>query len=216
MYKTHGQTYSGHYHRWKGMMWRCYDPKCPAYENYGGRGIKVCERWHDINNFIADLPPGFRKGLEIDRIDNDGHYEPGNIQWVTRQRNCENRRSTRFLTFEGRTRSLSDWEREKGFPHGLIHARLQVFRWSVERALNEPIADRIENMRRAQSMRWAAHVKKPPPKPLVVKTFMFNGRPQTICEISKYTGIPQELLRKRLCERKWPIEKATQDGRRVV
>ena len=209
MYKTHGLTKSQHYHRWRGMMWRCYDPSCPAYKNYGGRGIRVCDRWHDLTNFVSDLPPGYRKGLEIDRIDNDGNYEPGNIKWSTRRENTGNRRSARLITSNGKTQSLTEWSLETGLTKTLISDRIDTWGWSPEKALTEPIADKTENMRRAQSQRWAGHVKKPEPKPLVIKTFMFNGRPQTIREISQYTGISMELLRKRLCERKWPIDKVT-------
>jgi hypothetical protein len=206
---THGLTKSGHYHRWRNMMDRCYNENNSAWDDYGGRDIKVCERWHDIRNFVADLPPGYQEGLEIDRIDNNKGYEPGNIKWSTCKQNAENRRSTRWLEFEGKTQTITQWAREKGFPHGLINSRLDVFGWSIGRALTEPVAEKTENMRRAQSMRWAGHVKKAAPKPLVAKRFMFNGREQTIREISQYTGISEQLLRKRLCERGWPIDKAT-------
>lgn len=77
---THGVTNSGHYDRWRHMMDRCYNPDCASYESYGGRGIRVCDRWHDVGAFVADLPAGFEPGLEMDRIDNDGDYEPGNIR----------------------------------------------------------------------------------------------------------------------------------------
>jgi hypothetical protein len=198
------------------MMDRCYNPTCPRYEDYGGRGIKVYDRWHDVRVFVAELPPGYADGLEIDRIDNDGHYEPGNVKWSTCQQNCDNRRTRRELVFQGRALSCAEWARVTGLPRTVIQDRIDAQGWSVERALTAPVADRIENMRRAQSMRWAGHVKKPAPKPLVIKTFMFNGRQQTIREISQYTGIPIELLRKRICERNWPVEKATRDGRRLV
>ena len=191
------------------MMDRCYNPTCEAYKNYGGRNIRVCDRWHDIRNFIAELPDGYEDGLEMDRINNDGNYEPGNIKWSTTRENCGNRRSARLITCNGRTQSLTEWSLETGLTKTLISDRIDNWGWSPERALNEPVADRTENMRRAQSLRWAGHIKKPAPKPLVIKTFMFNGRPQTIREISQYTGISMELLRKRLCERKWPIDKAT-------
>jgi hypothetical protein len=216
MYKTHGLSKSPHYYRWRHIMERCYNPTCEAYKDYGGRGIRVCERWHDIRNFIAELPSGYEEGLEIDRIDNDGHYEPGNVKWSTRQQNSSNRRSARLITLDGRTQSLSRWAAEKCLPRTVILNRLDDLDWPVERALTEPVADRMENMRRAQSLRWHGHIHKQKPKPLVVKRFPFNGRDQTIREISDATGISIELLRKRICERNWPIEKATRDARRVV
>lgn len=74
------------------MMFRCYNNKCHNYNNYGGRGISVCDRWHDINNFIYDMKQSFVDGLELDRIDNDGNYEPSNCRWVTRSEQNFNRR----------------------------------------------------------------------------------------------------------------------------
>jgi hypothetical protein len=216
MFKTHGMSSSPHFRRWRNMMGRCYDPTDDAYKNYGGRGIKVCDRWHDVRNFISELPDGYQRGLEIDRINNDGNYEPGNVKWSTRVENCTNRRTARKITFDGRIQTLSQWGEEKGLARATLVYRLDYLNWSIERALTEPAAGSAENMRRIQSLRWAGHTKKAAPKPLVIKTFMFNGRLQTIREISQYTGIPIELLRKRLCERNWPIDKATRDGRRLV
>lgn len=191
------------------MMDRCYNPANQAYKDYGGRGIKVCDRWRDIEKFIADLPPGYRLGLEIDRYpNNDGHYEPGNVRWATRQENTSNRRSARLFTHDGKTQSLTAWSKEKGLPKSMILSRINEFGWTVDRALNEPVADKTDNMRRAQLIRWEGHVKKPQPEPRIEKTFLFKGKMRTIRELSEMSGIDVNLLRKRLCERKWPIDKA--------
>lgn len=82
------------YETWHGMMIRCYDDRHVYYHRYGGRGITVCERWHDAAAFITDIEAtlGSRPdGLTLDRIDNDGNYEPGNVRWATRLQQSRNR-----------------------------------------------------------------------------------------------------------------------------
>jgi len=78
------------------MMDRCYNPENKNYRNYGGRGITVCDEWHDPSVFIEWCQGNYREGLEIDRRDNDGNYEPGNCRFVTRSENCLNKRKMRF------------------------------------------------------------------------------------------------------------------------
>ncbi|MGH2612215.1 MAG: hypothetical protein ACRDFB_04095 [Rhabdochlamydiaceae bacterium] len=88
---------------WRSMIDRCINPHADTYSNYGGGGISVCERWIDFNNFIEDL--GFQsEGLQIDRINNNGNYEPGNCRWATtRKEQGRNRGTTILVEFEGAT-----------------------------------------------------------------------------------------------------------------
>lgn len=89
----HGRSRTSLHNRWKEMMGRCYNPKHPRYADYGGRGITVCERWHIFANFLADMgePP---PRLTLDRIDNNGNYEPRNCRWATvSEQNSNTRRS---------------------------------------------------------------------------------------------------------------------------
>jgi len=104
------------------MRKRCENPKSSHYAYYGGRGIKVCERWQKFENFLADMgePP---LGCSIDRVDNDGNYEPGNCRWATPQEQRINRRNTLYLTINGVRKPAMVWSRELGIPYKRIKSR---------------------------------------------------------------------------------------------
>jgi len=87
---THSLSYHRLYPTWDAMIRRCFNIKNHKYESYGGRGITVCDRWKDINNFIEDMYPSFKEGLTLDRRDNDGNYEPSNCRWSTKTIQSQN------------------------------------------------------------------------------------------------------------------------------
>ena len=131
--EKHGMSRTRTYRIWHMMRQRCGNPNYTNYSFYGGRGIAVCERWSDFENFFADMgeaPPG----LSIDRIDNSKGYEPGNCRWASRQQQQNNMRSNVRLSFDGRTLTISEWGRETGLGKSIIIKRLGKG-WSIEDAL---------------------------------------------------------------------------------
>lgn len=132
-----GGKRSPEYVSWKAMINRCSDPTQSNWKNYGGRGIRVCSRWRgSFVNFLADMGPR-PPGKELDRIDNDGDYEPGNVRWATRKENMRNRRSTRVLEFRGQRRTLAECAELSGVSRWLMYDRLRRG-WSAERAVSQP------------------------------------------------------------------------------
>lgn len=125
---------SAEYRSWQGMRDRCGLEDHPAYENYGGRGIKVCARWQHFSNFIADMGRRPSSEHQIDRIDNDGDYEPGNCRWATRVQQARNMRSNVMVTMNGVTKCVAEWAGDLNVPAQTIYARLRNG-FTAERAL---------------------------------------------------------------------------------
>ena len=118
-------------------MWgHCTRPTHPHFDRYGGRGILVCVRWRDFRDFLADM--GERPaGTSLDRIDNDGNYEPGNCRWATEVEQKANTRVAIRLTLNGETLGQAEWARRLGVRTTTIAHRLRRG-WPLERALTEP------------------------------------------------------------------------------
>ncbi len=137
--KTHGRNGSDPtYSTWSAMRRRCLDKSFISYPRYGGCGIKVCERWNLFENFLADM--GERPTSKtLDRINNDGNYEPSNCRWATprEQRANQRRKLTTAITHQGKTQTMAEWARESVVTYRTFAKRLSAG-WAVERALNEP------------------------------------------------------------------------------
>lgn len=134
--KTHGETDSRLYAIWCAIKARCLNSHTVAYKDYGARGITICDEWKDSYENFRDWANdnGYKKNLSIDRIDNDGIYEPSNCRWVTSVAQANNRRSNHILTYNGETHNVTEWAAIVGKDPKTIFSRLYAG-WDVERAL---------------------------------------------------------------------------------
>lgn len=149
----HGRTGASVYKIWQAMIRRCCNPKDSGFQNYGGRGIRVCERWRfSFEAFLEDMGERPSPKHSIDRIDNDGDYEPSNCEWQTRKRQSRNRRSTRYFTINGLTKSFADWCDEYEIKRAVVDCRLRRG-WIIEEALTTPLLTPDEAIKKARRAR---------------------------------------------------------------
>ena len=130
----HGMWQTPVYRIWRTMLGRCENPNAHAYDKYGGRGIKVCEGWHDFTRFYYDMGPRPSPKHSIDRIDNNGDYCYENCRWATKKEQSRNRCDNRWLTFNGETLCVAEWAERLGVNWTTIVARLKRG-WTTEMAL---------------------------------------------------------------------------------
>lgn len=138
--RTHGESIeeTTEYGIWKSMRGRCNNPKNRDYVRYGGRGVRVCAEWESFEVFLADVGRRPSPGYSLDRIDNNGNYEPGNVRWATREEQNNNTRRNRRVGFDGRLLTLKGWEVVTGIGRTTLFERLKAG-WSVEKALTTPV-----------------------------------------------------------------------------
>lgn len=142
----HGCTPKGgplppEYTTFHNMHRRCYDDTRKDFPRYGGRGIKVCQRWHDFASFFVDMGPRPSREHSLDRINSNGDYEPNNCRWATALQQQNNRSDNRIVTWRGKTRTLSEWSRAIGIEPQTLLKRLD--RWAIDRAMTATLrADR--------------------------------------------------------------------------
>lgn len=125
---------------WNMMKQRCYNPNTKSYADYGGRGIRVCEKWRrSYAAFIGDMGqrPSSRHTLE--RLDNDKDYEPGNVVWATRATQGRNKRTNVLIEYNGETRCLAEWSEIFVIPYRLLQWRITTAKWPIEKAFTKPI-----------------------------------------------------------------------------
>lgn len=135
---THKQSNTRLYGIWCAMKRRCNNKNTIAYADYGGRGIQVCDEW--LNNYVAfmewALSNGYSEILSIDRIDNDGNYEPSNCRWVDSVAQVANRRSNVVYTYNSESHIISEWASIFGIPYKTLHYRLS-HGWDIADALKK-------------------------------------------------------------------------------
>lgn len=126
---------------WSDMVSRCSNSKHKAFKNYGGRGIRVCERWMTFQNFLTDMAPR-PAGHMLDRKNNDGDYEPSNCRWATRKEQNSNRRNCIYVDCDGERVTLKECCRRKALTYRPVVKRIQTLGWSVSDAISIPIGQR--------------------------------------------------------------------------
>lgn len=162
------------------MIQRCTDEGGKDYSRYGGRGINVCDEWMgSYEKFAAYMPPR-PPHASIDRIDNNGNYEPGNVRWATPKEQARNMRSNHMIEFQGETMTLVEWSERLNLNPKTLKGRLR--RMSVDDALGTPANPR--------------------------RTITHEGRTLTLAQWSKETGITRKNLYARVFELGWPASKA--------
>lgn len=144
---VHGMVRRGKHHpiyrTWYHMLQRCENPNTSNYKYYGGRGIKVYDEWHNAEKFIDwALANGWEKGLQLDRSDSDGNYEPDNCRWVTSKENNRNRRSNHLISFDGKVQTMAEWAEDMNISYSTLFMRINRSHWPIERALTEPVKRR--------------------------------------------------------------------------
>ena len=135
---THGLSNTRLYEIWSGIKKRCYNSNCKNYNNYGNRGIKMCKEWK--NDFMAfynwAINNNYSDKLTLDRIDNNGNYEPSNCRWATKIQQANNTRKNKKVTFNNETHTISEWARIKNIKMNTLYMRIYRYKWSISKALS--------------------------------------------------------------------------------
>lgn len=129
------ENYTGLYGSWYAMKQRCGNQKHQAYHNYGGRGISYDPKWETFAGFKEDLEDTYKKGLTLDRTDNNGNYCKENCRWATRKQQCNNMRKNVLLEYRGRKLTSAQWRDELGLNEGTFKSR-RLRGWSIDRIMS--------------------------------------------------------------------------------
>ena len=193
------------YGSYNSMLQRCENPNAANYDLYGGRGIKVCEEWHDIEVFKKWVKESnYKDGLSIDRIDVNKDYEPSNCRWATAKKQANNRRNTIYVTIDGLTKTISEWAEFSGINRSTLNGRYQngirgvMLLHKAEDTTFKDGYNRYENSNHYDDIKTFNENN-------VAEKYFYNGEEHSLREWSEITGVNEETLRSRR-NRGWSIE----------
>lgn len=136
--RKHGLSRSKEESAWRHMLQRCYSEKSAQYKNYGARGIVVCDRWKNFQNFIEDIGLSPSRLHSLDRINVNGNYSKENCRWATQKEQQQNRSNNHIVEYLGERKSIAEWCDLLGMRPSLVYARIKKLKWNVEAALTKP------------------------------------------------------------------------------
>jgi len=180
---THGKTNSDLYKVWQAMKGRTERQSDKAYKNYGGRGIFVCDEWkNDFQSFYNwATQNGYKKGLTIDRINNNDGYSPDNCRWTTSKEQNNNRRDNKYLKYDNKTMTVAEWAGALGINNGILRNRLHRG-WTIKDVLTNPVKN-------------------------ISILYTHDNKTMTLTEWADVLGIKRKTLERRL-HRGWTIKDA--------
>lgn len=133
--EQHGKTMTTEYYVWSGMIARCLDENSPAFHKYGGRGICVHPSMRKFSGFLSVVGNRPDKNHSLDRINNDGNYEPGNVRWALKVVQARNTRVNRIINYQGKSQTLAAWAEDLNINQLTLSRRIDAFGWTLEEAL---------------------------------------------------------------------------------
>ena len=182
----HGHSKERLYRIWAGMRDRCYRKNNDDYQNYGARGIRVCDDWGEFSHFMAwALSNGYSENLTIDRIDVGGDYCPDNCRWVDIKIQANNRRNNHYISFAGKTQTLRQWSEELGIPYSTLRSRINLYKYPIEKAFSLETFDRKAE-------------------------YYYKGETKRLYEWCKELNLPYGRVQRRL-QLGWTIERALEE-----
>lgn len=222
----HGKSRERIYKIWYSMMRRCNTPSSSEYHNYGGRGISVCDSWHDFTSFYEwAIQSGYLPLMTLDRIDNNGNYCPENCRWVDMKSQSNNRRTNLLIEYDGRTQTATQWADELGISRQTLLYRLKSG-WSLSDLFTEPVEKRQYTQYMGRTMSYSAIAKELGIKRSTLCKFIddggnlddfkkrplgtqieYNGKTQNISQWARELGLSKQVIIWRL-DNGWSIERA--------